>query len=185
MVDWNALFQTIVASGAVATAVGIVFKKYTETRIEHVFDKKLKEYEARLKETTEVRIAIGKARIDEYKGLIGVVQSVRKQAVDLAAKLDPTAEEISGLRSRVKELQEMIYSLSGTLSLDRIYERLHSYKVELDTLTKNIENESKIRVNGQTERADGVRGIVDRSISDIQSECKSIVALLVDLIPPK
>src|SRR5271157_3515608 len=102
MVDWNAILQALVTSGAVATAVGIVFKKYTEKRIEYVFDKKLKEYEAKLQEATEVRIAIGKARIEEYKRLISVVQSVRKQAVDLSANADPGADETSGLLSKVK-----------------------------------------------------------------------------------
>jgi hypothetical protein len=185
MVDWNALLQALVTSGTVATAVGIVFKKYTEKRIELVFDKKLKEYEAKLKESTELRIGIGKDRIEEYKKLSGLVQSVRKHAVDLCEKPDPAVDEISGLLSEVKDLQDIIYNLSVILNLDQIYERVHSYKVELATLVKNIENERNLRDKGQTERADGVRGIVNRSVSDIQSECKSIVALLVDLISPK
>jgi len=185
MVDWNALLQALVTSGTVATAVGIVFKKYTEKRIEHVFDKKLKEYEAKLKESTELRIGIGKDRIEEYKKLSGLVQSVRKHAVDLCEKPDPAVDEISELLSEVKDLQDIIYNLSVTLNLDQIYERVHSYKVELATLVKNIENERNLRDKGQTERAHGVREIVNRSVSDIQSECKSIVALLVDLISLK
>jgi hypothetical protein len=185
MVEWNALFQALIASGAAAAASGFVFKKYTEKRIEHVFDKKLKEYEAKLKESTELRIAIGKDRIEEYKKLSGLVQSVRKHAVDLCEKPDPPVAEISGLLSEVKKLQDKIYNLSVTLNLDHIYEPVHSYKVELATLAKNIENERNLRDKGQNERADGVREIVNRSVSDIQSECKSIVALLVDLIPPK
>jgi hypothetical protein len=185
MLDWNALLQALVTSGIVATAVGIVFKKYTEKRIEHVFDKKLKEYEARLKELTELRIGIGKDRIEEYKKLSGLVQSVRKRAVDLCDKPDPAVEEISSLEQEVKDLQDLIYNLSVTLNLDQVYERVHTYKVELTTLVKSVKNERKLLDMGQTERADGVREIVNRSISDIQSECKSIVSLLVALISPK
>jgi hypothetical protein len=185
MIDWNALLQALVASGTVATAVGIVFKKYTEKRIEHVFDKKLKEYEAKLKEATELRIGIGKDRIEEYKKLSGLVQAVRRHAVDLCQTRDPAADEVAGLLAEVKDLQGVIYNLSVTLNLDQIYERVHSYKVEIEALAKNIENESNLRGKGQTERANGVREIVNRSVSDIQSECKSIVALLVGLISSK
>ena len=184
MLDWNALLQAIVTSSAVATAVGIVFKKYTEKRIEHVFDRKMKEFEAKLKEATELRIGIGKDRIEEYKKLSGLVQSVRKLAVDLCADADPAADDIAGLRSMAKDLQKMIYDLSVTLNLDGIYERVHRYKIELETLVKNIENERTLRDKGQAGRADGVRDIVNRSVSDIQSECKSIVDLLVHLISP-
>jgi hypothetical protein len=185
MVDWNTLQQTFVTSAIVAAAVGFVFKQYTEKRIEHVFDKKLKEYEAKLKESTELRIGIGKDRIEEYKKLSGLVQSVRKHVVDLCEKPDPAVDEISGLLSEVKALQGIIHNLSITLNLDGIYERVHSYKVVLGNLVKEIGNERALRDKGQTERADDVREIVNCSVSYIQSECKLIVALLVDLISPK
>lgn len=185
MVDWNALIQVLTASGAVATAVGVVFKKYTEKRIEHVFDKKLKEYEAKLQAATAVRIGIGTERIDEYKKLSGLVQSIRKEAVDLCSNPDPAAAEISRALLSVKELQNTIYQLSITLNLDGIYERVHTYKIEAATLVKNVENERNLRDRGQAERAAGVREIISHSVSGIQSECKAIVALLVDLIPPK
>ena len=185
MFDLNAFLQTLVTSGAVAGALSFVFKKYTEKRIEYIFDMKLKEYEAKLQESTALRIGIGKDRIEEYKKLSALVSSVRKHAVNLFEKPDPTVDEISGLMSEAKELEKMIYDLSITLHLDRIYEKVHSYKVELVTLIKNFENERKLRENGQTQRADGVREIVNRSIAEIQSEYKSIVDLLVGLIPPK
>src|SRR6516164_1458447 len=185
MIDWNVLLQALVTSGAMATAVGVVFKKYTEKSIEHIFDRKMKEYEAKLREATELRIGIGKSRIEEYKKLSSLVQSVRKQAVDLCAKPDPALDEISGLLSKVKDLQDTIYNCSVTLNLDRVYERVHSYKGELAALAKNIENERNLRDKGQTKRAEGGREIVIRSVADIQSESASIVALLADLTSPK
>ncbi len=178
MIDWNALLQVLTATGVVATVLGVVFKKYTEKRIEIVFDMKLKKYEAKLKESTEININ----RIKEYKTLSSLVQSVRKRAVNLCENPDSPVDEISVLLSEVKDLQGKIYDLSVTLNMDHIYERIHSYKVELATLVKNIENERNLRDKGQTERAEGVKGIINRSILDIKSECKSIVALLVDLI---
>lgn len=185
MIEWNTLFQTIVTSSAIAGALSYVFKKYTEKRIEHVFDRKLKEYEAMLQESTALRIGIGKDRIEEYKKLSAIVMSVRKHATNLCEKPDQTADDISGLTSEAKDLENMIYDLSITLHMDRIYEKVHSYKIELLTLIKNVENERKLRDLGQTERANGVREVVNRSIEEIQSECKSIVDLLVGLIPPK
>lgn len=182
MINWDALVQAIITSGAIATAVGVVFRKYTEKRIEHVFDKKMKEYEAKLQERTELRIGIGKDRIAEYKRLSHLINSVRKEAVDLCAKLDLTAVEISGLTSKVHDLQEVIYQSSVTLHLDGIYEQLHSYKVQLGALAGIVENERKLRESGQSERANGVREIITLSVSDIQSECTSINALLVTLI---
>jgi hypothetical protein len=185
MIDWNALLQAIVASGAVAGAVFFVFKKYTEKRIEHVFDRKLKEYEARLQEATALRIGIGKDRVEEYKRLSAMVMSVRKHAVNLYEMSNPTPDGISTLMSEAQDLENLIYGLSITLHLDRIYDRVHAYKVELKTLINNLENERKLRNKGQTERADGVRGIIASAIKDIQNECKSIVDLLVSLISPK
>lgn len=181
-VNLEALLQAIITSGAIATAVGVVFRKYTEKRIEQVFDKKMKEYEARLQERTELRIGIGKDRIAEYKRLSHLVNSVRKQAVDLCAKPDLTADDIVGLGAQVKDLQELIYQSSVTLHLDHIYEKVHSYKVQLGSLVGIVENERKLRERRQAERADGVREIITRSISDIQSECASINTLLITLI---
>lgn len=184
MIDWNALLQTIVASGAVAGALSYVFKKYTEKSIEHVFDRKLKEYEAKLQVLTAIRIEFGTARIKEYKKLSALVTSIRKHAVNLCETSAPTEDEISALMSEAQDLENMIYDLSITLHMDQIYERVHGYKIELKTLIKNVENERKLRDKGQTERADGVREIITRSIADIQSEYKSIVDMLMDLIPP-
>ena len=185
MVDWNALLQVLTASGAVATAVAVVFKKYTEKQIEHVFDRKLKEYEAKLQAATAVRIGIGTERINEYKKLSGLIQSVRKDAVDLCSNPNAGADEFSRVLLSIRELQNTIYQLSITLNLDGIYERVHTFKIEAATLVKNVENEKNLRDKGQTERAAGVREIIVRSVSGIQSECKAIVGLLVDLIPPK
>lgn len=176
MIDWNALLQTIVASGAVAVALS------------YVFNRKLKEYEAKLRELTELRVKIGMDRIEEYKKLSNLVTSVRKHAVDLCEMSDPTEDEISAVVSKVDDLQKAIHNSCATMRENEIdygneiYERVHSYKVQLRALIGNVENERKRRDEGQTKRADGVREDITRSIADIQSESKSIVDILAGLI---
>jgi hypothetical protein len=113
------------------------------------------------------------------------VLSVRKHAVDLCENPDLTVGGTAALQSEVKDLENIIYSFSTTLTLDRIYERVHGYKIELGTLVKNLENERNLRDKGQTERADGVREVVTRSVGEIQTECKLILTLLTDLMSPK
>jgi hypothetical protein len=182
MVDWNILLQTLITSTAVATAIAAVFKAYTEKRIGFVFEKKLKEYEAKLKEETELKIGLGKDRIVEYKNLSGLVQSIRKQVVDLYENANPKKGEISAVSSRAKELQELIYKLFITLHSDRVYERIHGYKLKVEAFPKLIDNERKTRDQGRGEEADKTRAAVTQSVLDIQSECNSIVRLLAGLI---
>ncbi|PXF56682.1 MAG: hypothetical protein C4B59_16520 [Candidatus Methanogaster sp.] len=182
MVDMDVLLQTIVASGAVAGALSLVFKVYTEKRIDHVFDRKLKEYEAKLQESTELRVNFGKNRIEQYAKLSALVLSVRKKAVDLCEMPTPTEKEISELNKEAKNLQEMIYDLFTTLEMDHIYDTIHSYKENLITLVKNLKNEKIHRDNGATEKADEIRKNINGSIADIKEEYKSIGHELVELI---
>lgn len=185
MIDWNALLQTIIASGVAAGAMSYVFKKYTEKRIEHVFDRKLKEYEAKLQESTALRIKIDTIRIEGYNKLSALMASARKDAVDLCEMSDPTEYDISKLMSKAAALQDMVHDLYIILHSDQIYGRVHVYKIKLKTLIKEVENERKWRDMGQIEQADGVREIITRSIADIQSENELIGERLGELIQPK
>ena len=185
MMEWDALIQTLISSSIVAGGLSFVFKQYTEKRIEHVFDKKLKEYEAKLQEATALNIGIGTDRIEEYKKLSALVNSIRKHAVVLSANPHASENNIGKLNSEAKKLENLIYEQSITLYSDRVYEQVHSYKVQVVNLIKNIENEQKLRVTGKSERADGVKEVVDRSIREIETDCRSIVDLLVTLVTPK
>jgi hypothetical protein len=189
MIDWNSLLQAIVSSGIVAGFVtGVVlfvFQKYTEKRLEHIFNRRLKEYESKLEEATALRIGIGTDRIEEYKRLSALINTVRKHVVTLLEKPNLTTKDISELMSEARALEKMIYDLSITLQFDRIYERVHSYKVKLVSLIKNFENEKILRDKGQTERANGVKEIINQAVVETQSECEALVKLLVTLIQPR
>ena len=182
MFDWSAVFQTFLASGIVSGGIGailvFVFKKYTDRRIDHVFKLKLKEHEEWLRRASELQIQIGKDRIEEYKKLSALLMRVRKNVIDLCEKDDPTSGEITAVMAEVKDIENMIYDLSLTLFFDDLFPRIHSYKVALLTLVKNVENEKQLRLNGQTQRANDIRESIYRSIAPNQEECKSIVGIL-------
>jgi hypothetical protein len=182
MYDWPALFQTFLASGLASGMVGgilvFVFKIYAERKIDHAFNLRLKEYEAWLRRATELQLQIGKDRIEEYKKLSALILSVRKHVVELCENREPSLDMITTVTDEVKDLEKLIYDLSFTLTFDNVYQRLHGFKCELLTLVKNVDNERKLRSNGQPQRAEGVRNIINQSIPEIQGECKLLVEML-------
>lgn len=184
MVDWHPLFQMLGAAGIAATIVTFALKKLIEKTITYTVDRKLKEIEAQLRETTELRIAFGKDRIEEYQQLSSLILSVRKDAVRLCEKTGLSSAEISELSARAKDLEKKVYDIAVMLRSDGLYEKLHTYKNRLITLTMNLDNELTWLAKGQQVRVEGIRESINYSIRDIQSESQSIIDIVTRLIVP-
>jgi hypothetical protein len=184
MVDWHALFQMIGAAGIAAAIVTFALKKIVERTIAYTVDRKLKEIEAQLRETTELRIAFGKDRIEEYQQLSSLVLSAGKDAIRLCEKTSLSSSEISELSARAKDLEKKVYDIAIILRSDGLYEKLHTYKNRLIALTMNLDNELRWLAKGQRVRAEGIRETINFSIVEIQAESQSIIDIVTRLIVP-
>lgn len=183
--NWSALFQQIITSGVVIAGVVLVFWKYVEKSMEQIFDRKLKEFEARLSVASALWIEMGRDRTQGYRTLSSLVLSVGRHAIDVCQNPEASQDEIEELTSEIRELERTLYGLFDLLTTDRIFSRVHAYKANAAILVKNLENEGRLRRSGSSDRADIAREDLDRAIAEIQTERQVLSNLLAGLIPPK
>jgi hypothetical protein len=155
--DWDRIGQSIVASLITSGIILVVLRLVFERGLEHVLDKKLKEYEAQLQERTAVRSKFGERRFEGYGRLAAEVRRTRRTLSDCleAASVDFRAK-MGEYSKATDSLQETLYDNSLTLQQDGLYRSAHTYKVESKTLAKTFNNVLRLREDNDMDKAEAL-----------------------------
>jgi hypothetical protein len=137
--DWSAIWQTIVASLISAGIIGVVFRVVFERGVEHVFARRLKEYESQLQERTALRTTFGEQRLDGYRNLIAEIRHTRRTLRE-CFEADPSERmaAVDEFHEATGNMQETLYNNALVLQEDGLYLLVHSYKVGCRTLAKSL-----------------------------------------------
>jgi len=123
----------------------VVFRIFFERGLQHVLDRRLKEYEAQLQERTALRTTFGEQRLDGYRSLIAEVRQTRRALRDcLEAEPDERLRAVEEYNEATGSLQETLYNNALTLQQDGLYLQVHTYKVSCRTLAKRLRNAARV-----------------------------------------
>jgi hypothetical protein len=142
--NWSTIGQTLVASLISAGIIAVVFRIFFERGLQHVLDRRLKEYESQLQERTALRTTFGEQRLDGYRSLIAEVRQTRRTLRDsLEAEPDERLRAVEEYNESTGSLQETLYNNALTLQQDGLYLQVHTYKVSCRTLGKRLRNAAR------------------------------------------
>jgi hypothetical protein len=138
--DWSVVtqvaFTSLITSGIVVFVLRVVF----ERSLEHIFNRRLKEFEAKLQERTAFRSAFGEQRLEEYRRLSGEILRTRRALNDyLQAPPNRLLSTAGAYNQAVDRFQEALYDNALTLQQDGLYRRMHIYKVRCKTLAEALQ----------------------------------------------
>lgn len=182
MLSLSEIIQSLLSSSIVAAAAIFFIKKFTENAVNHAFDRRMKEYEAKLNEETEVNIKYRGDKIEGYPVLLGKLLRARKnisRMVDGEVKSDHEMEDI---RQDIKVLEEQLYDTAIFLKDDGVYNNVHELKNKLVSLRTNIESRKKLLDRMQNDRAAKVDAVINQLSIEIDKECQEMIDKLTTLI---
>jgi hypothetical protein len=153
--DWSTIGQIIVTSLISAGVIGVMFRVVFERTVEHVFSRRLKEYEAQLQERTALRTTFGEQRLDGYRHLIAEIRYTRLALREyLEAEPDERMAAVEEYHDVTGAMQETLYNNALPLQQDGLYLLVHVYKVNCRTLAKDLRAAVRLATAEDTSAAD-------------------------------
>lgn len=183
--EWGGMLQALITSGVVAGVLGAVLNKSTERAVDHAFDRRIKDYEAKLAVATAAWTELQKVRQEKYRTLAQLVSLAGRHALDLAEHSAAPPREVELALIEANKLEETLAELIGELTEDGMYDRVHKYKGALKVLLQQLNNEAHHRRSDHVERADSARSEVNRLAEEVRRERVPISRKLSELIRPR
>lgn len=181
--DWDAVFQSAASALVVSGIVIATFRFYVEKRIEHSFDRKLAEYEARLSERSELRVKYGTDRLSGYQNLVSQIRRVNRRCRDWLESELAADHDVAELLAETAKLQEAVYAYTVSLELDGLYAELHVWKGQMQSIAKRLDNAARLDGSDQT-RAASVREAVRAEVPARLVEGNALADRLTALLGP-
>src|SRR4051812_16248913 len=150
--DWSDVARSALSAVFASATVIALFRFYFEKRIEHSFDRKLAEHEARLAELSGLRVAYGTERLGGYRDVVAQIRRGNRRCRD---GLDGGANA-ADLLAHVARFEEMLYANAIALEHDGLYQDAHAWKNTMQSIAKRLENAARLDPV-DPERAQSVR----------------------------
>lgn len=178
---WDELVNSVISAAVASGIVLAGFRFYFEKRIEHSFDRKLAEHEARLAERSQLRVAYGTERLDGYRELVAQIRRVNRRCRDRLDSPEAMDGDVSQLLAEVARFEEVLYTNAIALEHDQLYEDVHAWKNLMQSVAKRLDNASRLDAT-DPERATAVRASVAEQAPQAMADGEAVVGRLNELI---
>jgi hypothetical protein len=126
--DLASLALTVITSTSVSAIVTFVLQTYLSKRIEYDFARRLEQYKSDLAIRLDKEHGITTRRLEGYPRIVELCYRTRNMARDLTQSSEPSQVLVTELRSRAKELEDLLFRFRMDLETDHVFVPVHRYK---------------------------------------------------------